>query len=77
MKKLFVALTLLAFIASSALVFALDPAQDKPGEPKIKCCFQDGQCLETRRENCALKQGVVVQDCKDWQSVGGEKDKQK
>ena len=72
MRKLFVALTLLAFMIPSALVLAKDPAQDKPGEPKIKCCFQDGQCLETRRDNCALKQGIVVEDCKECPGVWGK-----
>lgn len=75
MRKLFIALTLLAFMTSSALVLARDPGQDKPDEPKINCCFPDGQCLETRRDNCALKQGIVVQDCKDC--PGASKDKKK
>jgi hypothetical protein len=79
MRKLLVVFTLMVFIASmaSTLVFALDPGQDKPGEPKVKCCFQDGQCLETRRENCALKQAIVVEDCSQCPGVWGEKSKKK
>ena len=80
MRKLLVVFTLLAFIAvmaSTSLVFAIEPGQDKPGEPKIKCCFQDGQCLETRRENCALKQAIVVEDCSQCPGVWGEKGKKK
>lgn len=73
MKKLIVVLTLLAFMAPSALVLARDPGQEQQIEPKIKCCFDDGQCLETRRENCALKKAIVVKDCSECPGVWGKK----
>lgn len=71
-KKLLVLLVLFVFSAPGAWVLARDPGQDKPGEPKIKCCFQDGQCLETRRQNCALKQAIVVSDCAECPGVWGK-----
>jgi hypothetical protein len=73
MKKLIVVLTLLAFTAPSVLVMAREPGQEKQIAPKIKCCFPDGQCLETRKENCALKQAIVVTDCNECPGVWGKK----
>ncbi len=58
MKIFFVVLNIAGLHCLQRFGLALDPAQDKTGEPKIKCCFPDGQCLETRKENCALKQGI-------------------
>jgi hypothetical protein len=76
MRKLFIVVTLLAFVVASAVVFARDPGQEKQDVKHIKCCFQDGQCLETKRDNCDLKKGIVVEDCKECPGVWG-KDKQK
>jgi hypothetical protein len=72
MRKYFVLLTLLAFVAASTMVFAVDPSAEKQDEPKIKCCLQDGQCLETKKDNCALKKGTVVQDCKQCSGAKGK-----
>ncbi|HMK35899.1 MAG TPA: hypothetical protein VK463_12575 [Desulfomonilaceae bacterium] len=73
MKKLFVTLVLLVFMSPAAFVLARDPDQDKQIEPKINCCFQDGQCLQTRRQNCDLKKGIVVQNCSECPGVWGQK----
>jgi hypothetical protein len=75
MKKLFIALILSAFMTPGLLVLAAEPGLAVPGEPHINCCFQDGQCLRTRRENCALKKGIVVEDCKQCPGVWGKKSK--
>ena len=76
MKRILVLLTLLVFAAGATVVFAVDPQQDKQLSPQINCCFQDGQCLKTRADNCALKQGIKVEDCKDCPGVWGKgKDK--
>ena len=72
MKKLLVILTLLAFVISISQVFAREPEQEKQGAPNINCCFQDGQCLKTKQDNCALKTGIVVNDCKDCPGVWGK-----
>lgn len=76
MKRILVLLTLLVFAAGATVVFAVDPQQDKQLAPQVNCCFQDGQCLKTRADNCALKQGINVADCKDCPGVWGKaKDK--
>jgi Family of unknown function (DUF6520) len=72
MKKLLVILSLLAFVVSISPAFAREPSQERQAEPQINCCFQDGQCLKTKRENCSLKQGIVVSDCKDCPGVWGK-----
>ncbi|MGO9570569.1 MAG: hypothetical protein ACLP5H_23810 [Desulfomonilaceae bacterium] len=78
MKKLLVILTLLAFVASISVVLAANPDQDvKQAAPNINCCFQDGQCLQTKKDNCALKTGIVVGDCKDCPGVWGKGKKNK
>lgn len=72
MKKLLLILTLLAFAVSISAVFAADIDQMKQEQPDIKCCFQDGQCLQTKQDNCALKMGKIVGDCKDCPGVWGK-----
>ncbi|MBI4965424.1 MAG: hypothetical protein HY913_19260 [Desulfomonile tiedjei] len=72
MKKILVLLTLMAFVAGATVAFAVDPQQQKQIQPNIKCCFQDGQCLETKEENCSLKKGIKVSDCKDCPGVWGK-----
>jgi hypothetical protein len=71
MKKLLVVLTVLAFVVSISPAFAREPDQERQAEPNINCCFQDGQCLQTKRDNCALKTGIVVSECKDCPGVWG------
>ena len=75
MKRILVLLTLLVFVATATAVFARDPSQEKQLAPQINCCFQDGQCLKTREDNCALKKGKVVSDCKDCPGVWGKSEK--
>jgi hypothetical protein len=77
MKKLLVILTLLAFVISISSAFARSPEQEKQAAPNINCCFQDGQCLKTKADNCALKTGIVVTDCKDCPGVWGKGKKDK
>lgn len=77
MKKLLVILTLLAFVISVSPAFAREPEQEKQAAPNINCCFQDGQCLQTKQDNCALKSGKVVTDCKDCPGVWGQGKKDK
>jgi hypothetical protein len=71
MKKLVVVLSSLAFMVYVSPALAGDASQPRE-EKHINCCFQDGQCLKTRRDNCALKQGIVVPDCKDCPGVWGQ-----
>ena len=71
MKKVLVILTVLAFVVSISPAFAREPDQERQAEPNINCCFQDGQCLKTKRDNCALKTGIVVSDCKECPGVWG------
>jgi hypothetical protein len=77
MKKLLVILTLLALVISISPAFAREPEQEKQAAPNINCCFQDGQCLKTKQDNCALKTGIVVSDCKDCPGVWGKGKKDK
>jgi hypothetical protein len=72
MKRILVLLTLLVFVATATAVFAADPSRDKQMEPQINCCLPDGQCLKTRADNCALKKGIKVSDCKDCPSAGAK-----
>jgi hypothetical protein len=72
MKKLLVVLSMLAFMVPATIACAKDVGQAEQTEPKIKCCFQDGQCLETRRKNCEQKKGKVVSDCKSCPGVFGQ-----
>jgi len=62
MRKLVVIVTLMAFILPAVLSFAASDAGPQQAGPKIKCCYS-GQCLETLKENCEYKQGIVVPDC--------------
>jgi hypothetical protein len=67
-----VLLMILTLVAAATVAFAADPQKSKQAEPQINCCFQDGQCLQTRADNCALKQGIKVSDCKDCPGVWGK-----
>ena len=77
MKKLLVILTMLAFVVSVSPAFAREPEQEGQAAPNINCCFQDGQCLKTKKDNCALKTGIVVGDCKDCPGVWSKKGQKK
>jgi hypothetical protein len=82
MKRLVVvSLVVMTFIASSVLISGTAVARDVSGEgqakPNIKCCFEDGQCLDTKKDNCALKKGIVVSDCKECPGVWGKGKKEK
>ncbi len=65
MKRIVALLTLLVFAVTITAVLAKDLSRDKQMEPQINCCFPDGQCLKTKADNCALKKGIKVSDCKD------------
>lgn len=77
MRKLVVIVTLLAFVLPTALAFAASDIGQQQAVPKIKCCFQDGQCLETLKDNCELKKGRIVSDCKQCPGVWGQDQKAK
>jgi hypothetical protein len=73
MKRLFVVcVVVMALVVSGTLALARDVAGEGQAAPNINCCFQDGQCLKTKKDNCALKKGIVVEDCKDCPGVWGE-----
>ncbi|MBI5248242.1 MAG: hypothetical protein HY912_01995 [Desulfomonile tiedjei] len=73
MKRLFVVCAVvMALVASGTMAMARDVGGEGQVKPNIKCCFQDGQCLETKKDNCALKKGIVVQDCKECPGVWGK-----
>ena len=78
MKRLFVVcVVMMALVVSGTLALARDVAGEGQTTPNINCCFQDGQCLKTKKDNCALKKGIVVGDCKDCPGVWGEGKKEK
>lgn len=49
-----------------------DIAGDTQGDVHILCCFQDGQCLKTRKRRCEYKKAIRVQDCKECPGVWGQ-----
>jgi hypothetical protein len=78
MKRLLLVCAILTvFVVSGSWVFAQGPQQPglKGSEPNIKCCFQDGQCLETKKDNCELKKGIMVTNCDDCPGVWGKGEK--
>jgi hypothetical protein len=83
MKRLLVvSIVVMTMIATAVLVsgtvaLARDVAGEGQAKPNINCCFQDGQCLKTKKDNCALKKGIVVQDCAECPGVWGESKKEK
>lgn len=72
MKKLLLVSFMLIFAVCINPAYSREPTQERQAEPQINCCFQDGQCLRTKRDNCALKQAIVVNDCKDCPGVWGK-----
>ena len=66
------ALVFMVVLAFGTVALARDTAGEGQAKPNINCCFQDGQCLETKADNCALKKGIKVQDCKDCPGVWGK-----
>jgi hypothetical protein len=77
MKKIIALLTLAAFLLPVVIAYADSDIGQQQGAPKIKCCFQDGQCLETLKSNCEYKKGKVVSDCKQCPGVWGQGEKPK
>lgn len=77
MKRLLLVCAILTVFAFSGAVLAQGPQQPglKSAEPNIKCCFQDGQCLETKKDNCELKKGIMVTNCADCPGVWGKGEK--
>ena len=71
-KMLIVSFIVVALITSGITAALASTVEMDQAQPHIKCCFQDGQCLETRKDNCALKKGIVVQECKDCPGVWGK-----
>jgi hypothetical protein len=71
-KQLFIILALSACMISCAWPVVPEQDQEEPARPKIKCCFQDGRCIDTTRDDCALKTGIRVEDCYECRVVWGE-----
>lgn len=75
MKRLVILVAVVAFVASSAIVFAQEKA-GRGGSGAVKklvnCCFSNGSCVKTNKENCALKKARVVTDCKQCEPVAGK-----
>jgi hypothetical protein len=72
MKKLMAIVTLVALLLPAVMVYAASDIGQQQAQPKIKCCFQDGQCLETLKANCEMKKGKVVSDCSQCPGVWGQ-----
>jgi hypothetical protein len=72
MKKVLVLLSLIVFVAAVTAVFATDPQRDTQSQPKINCCHPDGKCEKVGKEDCAIKKGKEVSDCKECPGVWGE-----
>ncbi|AFM24965.1 hypothetical protein Desti_2275 [Desulfomonile tiedjei DSM 6799] len=72
-----VILLVTVMLVSGTVVLAADVTGEGRTKPHINCCFQDGQCLKTRKDNCALKKGIVVQDCSECPGVWGKGKKEK
>jgi len=75
MKRLVIVAAILAFVASSSIVFAQEKA-GRGGSGSVKklvnCCFPNGSCVKTNKENCELKKARVVTDCKQCEAEGGK-----
>ncbi len=78
MKKLLVLAAILVFVASGSSVFAAEKA-GRGGSGAVKklvnCCFPDGGCVKTNKENCELKKARVVTDCKQCESYTPKSEK--
>jgi len=61
-KRMMVLLLVMSFIVGAlGLVYAADPAQ-RPAV-MVKCCLA-GKCVDASKNDCDLKMGTVVSDCK-------------
>ena len=65
MKKIVVLLAVLALMLPSTLVLAKTGGRAGSGAIKklVNCCFPNGSCVKTNKENCELKKAQVVTDC--------------
>ncbi len=68
MKRLVVIFAVLAFVASGSIALARTPGGSGSVKKLVNCCFPDGGCVKTNKENCELKKARVVRDCKDCES---------
>jgi hypothetical protein len=68
-KKWLVFLSALVFAASITWVFAADVGHEESTKI-IKCCIE-GKCVDSNKQECAMRKGTQVQDCK--QCAGAEK----
>jgi hypothetical protein len=64
MKKLFIMLTLTAFIVGA--VFAVNASA--PAGDKVNCCVK-GVCKQVSKADCAKAGGRVVKDCKECKAA--------
>jgi hypothetical protein len=71
MKKIVVLLAVLALMLPNTLVLAKKGGRGGSGAVKklVNCCFPDGGCVKTNRENCELKKAQVVTDCAQCKSA--------
>lgn len=71
MKKIVVLLAVVALMLPSSMALAKKAGKGGSGSVKklINCCFPDGGCVKTNKENCELKQAQVVSDCSQCDSA--------
>jgi hypothetical protein len=62
MKRILLLVTVAALLASTTLVFAVSEI-GRTTTKMYKCCVI-GKCVDASKEDCALKQGIIVDDCK-------------
>lgn len=74
MKKLLVILAAAALIAAPTVSLGKGPGKGGGGIKKLVwCCFPDGGCVQTSKENCEFKKAQVVTSCD--QCAGANKKK--
>ncbi|MDQ7785118.1 MAG: hypothetical protein RDU20_19690 [Desulfomonilaceae bacterium] len=74
MKRLILLAAILALVASSSIVLAGRTGGSGAVKKLVNCCFPNGSCVQTNRENCELKKARVVRDCKQCRPVIQEGD---
>lgn len=72
MKRLVVVFAVPALAASSSIALARTPGGSGSVKKLVNCCFPDGSCVKTNKENCEMKKARVVTDCKDGESYKPE-----
>ena len=71
MKKLLVILAAAALIIGPTVSFARTPGKGggRVVKKMIWCCFPDGGCVQTSKENCEFKKARVVKSCDECESA--------